>query len=141
MNGHRVGHSCLSNPSMASSSSTKDSTPSLGSSAPLARSSTSSAKWCLQDPTFVGTRTLSTGFKVLQGTNPLCKGSRHYRWDLVASRTISSTNITPHQILNLEVSTTHAYQVRDILTSKGYSKVYKKENDSLGWLFTGNRVQ
>ena len=93
----------------------------------------------------VGTWTLSTGYKVLQGTNSLCKGSRHYRWDLVASMTISSTNITPQQILNLEVSTTHAYQVaykvRDILTIKGSSKLYKKENDSLGCLFTGNRVQ
>ena len=30
----------------------------------------------------MGTGTLSTGYKVLQGTNPLCKEFRHYKWDL-----------------------------------------------------------
>ena len=33
----------------------------------------------------MGTGTLSIGYKVLQSTNRLCKGSRHCRWDLVAS--------------------------------------------------------
>ena len=53
----------------------------------------------------VGTRTLSTGYKVLQGTNPLCKGSkaqthfvrgpRHCKWDLVASMTICGATASP----------------------------------------------
>ena len=43
----------------------------------------------------VGTGTLSTGYKVLQDTNPLCKGSRHCRWDLVASMTSRGAPASP----------------------------------------------
>ena len=43
----------------------------------------------------VGTRSFSTGYEVLQGTNPLCKGSRYCRWDLVASMTSCGATASP----------------------------------------------